>query len=138
MTQQLLPIVASTTAVVLVVFAIALCRSATRADAIAEGQEKAAQGRRRNTYDEERSSASVRRQSPQPSTNERLTTAARADTREPVRPASLAGRTGRVSVGRPPVVCAPASSDARQITPSRITPSQRDGTAPPARITGSA
>jgi hypothetical protein len=110
MTQQLLPILVSTTAVLLIVFAIALCRSATQADAIAEGQEKAAQGRRRNNYDEERSSASVRRQPPQPSTNERLTsTAARADTREPVRLASLAGRTGRVSGGRPPVVCAPAS-----------------------------
>jgi hypothetical protein len=103
MTQQLLPILISSTATILIVLAIALCRSAARADAIPEGREKAAHGRGRTNYDEELSSANVRRQSPQPSTNERLTsTVARADTREPVRRISLSARTGRVSVGRPP------------------------------------
>jgi hypothetical protein len=100
MTQQLLPILSSIIATILIVIAIALCRSASGADAISEDQEKAASHRvRSNNYDEELSSASVRRQSPQPSANERLaSTAARADTREPVRPASLSGRTGRVSI----------------------------------------
>jgi hypothetical protein len=73
MTQELFPILVSSTIAVLVVFAIALFRSAARADATARHQEKAVWGPGHSNYDEERSSADVTRQSPQPPTNERLT-----------------------------------------------------------------
>jgi len=64
--------------------------------------------------DEQVSSPNVGRPPPQPSTNERLTsTAARADTCAPVRPASLSGRTGRVSVGRPPAFATQPPPSAR-------------------------
>ena len=101
MTQQLLPILASATIAVLVAFAIALLRSAARADASAMRHEKAARGLGHNNYDGESSSADVRRRSIQPPTDERLAPpAARVDTREPARPASQAGQAGRVSVSR--------------------------------------
>jgi hypothetical protein len=140
MTQQLLPILVSITAAVLIVLAIALCRSSARADASAARLEMVALARRRIHWDEQVSSSNVGRPAPQPSANERLTsTAARADTCAPVRPASLSGRTGRVSVGRPPGVAAQPPPSARrreQLAGPRQRPFTPPATSSPAVVSG--
>lgn len=111
MMGSLLPILIPTTAVPLLALTIALCRSAARADAVARRLESADPTETSNF-----SSASVRRQAPQPSTNERLpSTAARAGTREPARPA-LPGRAGGSCARRPHLALVqPAREEARRV-----------------------
>ena len=78
MTQELLLILISATAVSLILLASALFRSSARADAITERLERAALARRRIDYDEQVSPSNVRRRSPLPSANERLTSTGRS------------------------------------------------------------
>jgi hypothetical protein len=78
MTQQLLPIVISAGALALFAFAIALCRSSARAEERSARLEAVALARRRNHCDEQVSSSTVWRLSPQPPTSERLTSTSRS------------------------------------------------------------
>jgi hypothetical protein len=78
MTQQLLLILISASAVALILLASALFRSSARADAITERLERAALARRCTNYDEHGPSPTVRRLSPRPSTTERFTSTGRS------------------------------------------------------------